>query len=75
MDGLSFSKSDSILGLPDPDDEPFLDIALVASAHYLVTGNMADYPPDKCHGICIRSPADFMLEWRRLHPSPGNPAL
>src|SRR5437867_13396433 len=32
------------LDLPDPDDEPFLAVALAASADFLVTGNLSDHP-------------------------------
>ena len=73
VDGLSFVPSNTILNLPDPDDEPFLDVALIASADYLVTGNMADYPPDKCHGLRVRSPAEFVVLWRTLQPGTSNP--
>ena len=55
----------SNLDLPDPDDEPFLEVALAASADFLVTGNLADYPPDKRRGCNVISPAAFMAEWQR----------
>lgn len=73
VDGLSFASSNTMLNLPDPDDEPFLDTALAASADYLITGNTADYPPAKCHGMHVISPADFVALWRTLHPETGNP--
>lgn len=53
------------LRLPDPDDEPFLEVALASSADFLVTGNLADYPPDKRRGCAVVSPAAFMVEWRK----------
>jgi predicted nucleic acid-binding protein len=62
-----------MLNLPDPDDEPFLDVALAASADYLVTGNLADYPPAKCHGMRVISPADFVALWRTHCSETGNP--
>jgi putative PIN family toxin of toxin-antitoxin system len=68
VDGLSFSSSNTNLNLPDPDDAAFLDVALAASADFLVTGNAADYPPDKCHGLRVISPAEFVVVWRTLHP-------
>ncbi len=73
VDGLSLAPSNTMVNLPDPDDEPFLDIARAASADYLVTGNLADYPPDKCHGTRVISPADFVALWRTLHPETGDP--
>jgi putative PIN family toxin of toxin-antitoxin system len=53
------------LRLPDADDEPFLAVALASSADFLVTGNLADYPPDKRQGCAVISPAAFMVEWRK----------
>ena len=69
VDGLAVDASEhSDLDLPDPDDEPFLAVALAASADFLVTGNLADYPPDKRRGCVVVSPAVFMEHWRKLQP-------
>jgi putative PIN family toxin of toxin-antitoxin system len=54
------------LKLPDPDDESFLAVALAASADFLVTGNLSDYPRDKCRGCVVVSPAAFMAAWHKL---------
>ena len=54
------------LDLPDADDEPFLAVALAASADFLVTGNLSDYPPGKRRGCAVVSPAAFMEHWRKL---------
>jgi putative PIN family toxin of toxin-antitoxin system len=53
------------LDLPDPDDEPFLAVALASNADYLVTGNLADYPSERRRGCAVVSPADFMAVWRK----------
>ncbi|CAN5802082.1 putative toxin-antitoxin system toxin component, PIN family [soil metagenome] len=34
-----------VKALPDPDDLPFLEAALYATDHILVTGNLKHYPP------------------------------
>lgn len=68
VDGLSVAPSNTTLNLPDRDDEPFLDVALAASADYLVTGNIADYPPAKCRGMRVVNPAEFVALWRTRHP-------
>jgi putative PIN family toxin of toxin-antitoxin system len=67
IDGLAVDASkQSLAGLPDPDDEPFLAVALAASADFLVTGNLADFPKDKV-GVCVVvSPAVFVKQWRKL---------
>ena len=67
MDGLVVDASKvPNLDLPDADDEPFLAVALAASADFLVTGNLADYPPDKRRGCVVISPAAFMDAWHKL---------
>jgi predicted nucleic acid-binding protein len=66
-DGLSVNAGgESNLDLPDADDEPFLAVALAASADFLVTGNLADYPPGRRRGCTVVSPAAFMEHWRKL---------
>ena len=66
-DGLAVdATSQGDLQLPDADDEPFLAVALAASADFLVTGNLSDYPPDKRRGCAVVSPAAFIEHWRRL---------
>jgi putative PIN family toxin of toxin-antitoxin system len=68
MDGLAVDASaHGDLNLPDPDDEPFLAVALAGLADFLVTGNSSDYPPEKCRGCMVVSPAVFLEHWRKLH--------
>jgi len=66
-DGLAVDATKhSGLDLPDADDEPFLAVALAAPADFLVTGRLSDYPPAKCGGCAVVSPAVFMEHWRKL---------
>jgi uncharacterized protein len=46
--------------LPDPDDEPFLEIAISGNTDYLVTGNAIHFPPQLCQGVTVVSPTDFL---------------
>lgn len=46
--------------LPDPDDEPFLEVASAGRADCLVTGNLAHFPPDMIVGVTVLSPARFI---------------
>jgi uncharacterized protein len=46
--------------LPDPDDEPFLEIAISGNADYLVTGNAIHFPSELCQGVKVVSPSDFL---------------
>ncbi|MGA1791713.1 MAG: PIN domain-containing protein [bacterium] len=46
--------------LPDPFDEPFLEVALEGKVQYLVTGNLRHYPAEKCSHMTVLSPNDFL---------------
>ncbi len=66
VDGLAVDASGvPNLDLPDVDDEPFLAVALASSVDFLLTGNLADYPPDKRRGCTVVTPAAFMGHWRK----------
>jgi putative PIN family toxin of toxin-antitoxin system len=54
--------------LPDPDDLPFLEVALTARVEALITGNVRHYPAELCQGIVILSPASFLDDWRHRSP-------
>ncbi len=45
--------------IPDPDDLPFLEVALTGKADALITGNKPDYgtPPK---GLKVLNPAEFL---------------
>lgn len=51
----------SIIGLPDPDDAPFAELALSAGVP-LVTGNADDYPESLLHSVCVTTPAEFLKQ-------------
>lgn len=51
--------------LPDPDDEPFLAIALACGAEYLVTGNVAHFPAAQQQGVTILQPRQFVESYRK----------
>ena len=57
--------------LPDPDDEPFLEVSIAGEANCLVTGNKAHYPAVSRQGIRIFSPAKF-LEYYQKKAKPQN---
>jgi predicted nucleic acid-binding protein len=70
MDGIPVQASGQPFGLPDPEDEPFLAVALAGAADCLVTGNLADYPEEKRRGCAVVSPAEFMRMWGQRQPKP-----
>ncbi len=51
--------------LPDPDDEPFLEVALAGKAECLVTGNVKHYPENRRQGVKVVSPAEFVELYRQ----------
>jgi putative PIN family toxin of toxin-antitoxin system len=76
VDGLAVeAEGQGGLDLRDPDDEPFLAVALAAKADFLVTGNLSDYPPGKRRGCAVLSPTEFMEAWRNRYRDPKAPGL
>ncbi len=62
--------------LPDPDDEPFLEVALACGADCLVTGNLAHFPPESCWDVSVVSPAGFVERFRSGdHRETPNPRI
>lgn len=51
--------------LPDPDDEPFLQVAIAGNVSSLITGNIVHYPPSHREGINILSPSEFLGYYRK----------
>jgi putative PIN family toxin of toxin-antitoxin system len=66
-DGLLAQSRVSVSGLPDADDTPFLEVALSCRADYLVTGNLAHFPPSLRQGATVVTPAQFIHRWRQQH--------
>lgn len=67
-EGEALSGVPLSLSLPDPDDLPFVEVAAAGHAAALVTGNTSHFAPVPKAVVCVRSPADFLTQWRRLHP-------
>ncbi len=55
--------------LPDPDDEPFLEVALSGRTDVLVTGNIKHYPAELRCGVKVTVPTEFLDHWRKNQPS------
>lgn len=51
--------------LPDPNDEPFLEVAIAGEVHSLVTGNSVHYPRSSREGIKLFSPKEFIEFYRK----------
>ena len=46
--------------LPDPDDEPFLEVAASAMVEFLVTGNLKHFPRERRQGVRVVSPRELL---------------
>lgn len=55
-EGLKITPRPIATRLPDPNDLPFLEVALSAKVNILVTGNKKHYPPNSRRGIRVLSP-------------------
>lgn len=53
--------------LPDPDDKPFLEVALSASVP-LVTGNADDFPASRRRAAKVLSPVRFLEQFAGCPP-------
>jgi putative PIN family toxin of toxin-antitoxin system len=51
--------------LPDPDDEPFLKVAIAGQAVCLVTGNASHFPAKLCQGRKVLSPSEFLTFYKK----------
>ena len=54
--------------LPDPDDAPFLEVALAGGAACLVTGNVAHFPVAARGAVVVRTPGAFVASMREGPP-------
>ncbi len=46
--------------LPDPDDEPFLEVAIAGRADALVTGKLLHFPARARAGVSVLGPTEFL---------------
>jgi uncharacterized protein len=63
--GRKVASSSLLHTLPDPDDRPFLEVAIGGQAACLVTGNQSNFPPKLCMGIKVLSPSQFINFYKK----------
>jgi putative PIN family toxin of toxin-antitoxin system len=66
--GLKITPLPIAARLPDPDDLPFLEVAVSAKVDFLVTGNKRHYPPSARRGIRVLSPKQCLEAIARSLP-------
>lgn len=65
-EGMRVTSTSPRVSLPDPDDEPFLEVAAAAgTSAVLVTGNVQHFPADARQGIEVMTPRQWLEHWRR----------
>jgi len=69
--GQFTSSSPLNSSLPDPDDEPFLEVAIAGMVKSLVTGNRKHYPSSVFKGVNIFSPSEFLKFYRKQDKNTG----
>jgi putative PIN family toxin of toxin-antitoxin system len=62
-EGLPVVAGPLAIRIPDPDDHPFLEVALAAGAEALVTGNKKHFPKGEYRRVVIVSPLEFLEQW------------
>jgi putative PIN family toxin of toxin-antitoxin system len=67
--GQIVSSSPLKCPLPDPDDEPFLEVAMAGNVKILITGNKVHYPSASREGMEILSPSEFIDSLRKIKKS------
>jgi putative PIN family toxin of toxin-antitoxin system len=60
QEGFLVSVKPLEIHLPDPDDEPFLEVAIAGKVEAIVTGNKRHFPKKEYEGVKILSPAEFL---------------
>ncbi|OPX25407.1 MAG: putative toxin-antitoxin system toxin component, PIN family [Candidatus Latescibacteria bacterium 4484_107] len=58
--GQVFSGKPLTNSLPDPDDEPFLEVAVAGEVECLVTGNLIHFPVTHRQGVTVLFPTQFL---------------
>lgn len=73
--GILVAASPLPVPLPDPDDAPFLEVALAGHAECLVTGNLRHFPAQSRQGIAVLSPKEFVTHRRKHGTKPDRRSL
>ena len=60
QEGFLVSVKPLEIHLPDPDDEPFLEVAIAGRVEAIVTGNKRHFPKKGYEGVRILSPVEFL---------------
>ena len=68
--GIITASSPLPEALPDPNDQPFLEVAVAAQAACLITGNRAHFPARHCQGLTVLSPSEFLAFYRQHQKNP-----
>ena len=65
LSGRTVASSPLRKPLPDPADEPFLEVAIAGRAECLVTGNRVHFPARLRQRVKVFSPREFPTHYRK----------
>ncbi len=65
LGGRTVASSPLRSPLPDPADEPFLEVAIAGRAACLVTGNRVHFPARLRQRVTVLSPREFLDRYRK----------
>jgi putative PIN family toxin of toxin-antitoxin system len=65
LSGRTVASSPLRKPLPDPADEPFLEVAIAGGAECLVTGNRVHFPARLRQRVKVFSPREFLTHYRK----------
>jgi predicted nucleic acid-binding protein len=68
--GLLTASAPLPAALPDPNDQPFLEVAVAGHAVCLITGNHAHFPAERCQGMTVLSPSALLAFYRQHQKKP-----
>jgi putative PIN family toxin of toxin-antitoxin system len=68
--GFWVKPSERVRACSDPDDDIFLECAQAARAHYVVTGNLKDFPSKWADGQIVTA-REFLDAVEKIRAQPG----
>jgi len=71
--GWAVASSPLQHSLPDPDDEPFLEVALASKTVCFITGNLKHFPTNRCQDAKILSLNDFLFFFKNQEAGKKQP--
>ena len=66
--GIQVTPTPLPFTLPDPEDTPFVEVALASGSGFLITGNLKHYPAHCLQNVKISPPKQFLQFYTHNNP-------